>query len=234
MKRLFITGTDTGVGKTTVGCALAAAYTQLGRRVEVLKPIETGCEGLELRPADALRLAQAVGLPPNLDYAQLCPQRFALPASPEVAARAEGRAVDRAALEHALDRSRSADLLLVEGAGGLLVPIADDFDMADLAERSGAALLIVARASLGTVNHSLLTLEAARRRGLRVAGVVLNQVQPPAGPDEPTNAEAIARHGAVRVLGTLPHVMPPASDPIGPLARLAREHLDLQGLWDAL
>ena len=162
----------------------------------------------------------------------LCPNRFETPMSPEGAARAAGRAVDLDAIRAAhRTLSDGVDLMLVEGAGGLLVPIAPGYTMAEMAAELGATLLVVARASLGTINHTLLTLEVARHRGLPLAGVVLNRPQITTGPDEATNAEAIARHGAVRVFGMFPHV---PGAPLDRLTDLAEKHLDLQGLWDAL
>ncbi len=203
-RSIFVTGTDTGVGKTRVTRALVAALRRRGRRVAAMKPIETGCavDGARLVPDDGSALAAACGR--DLDL--VCPERFATPASPAAAAAREGRAVDHAAIERAYQAlAADADLLFVEGAGGLLVPIDDATNMADLAARFTAHLLIVARASLGTVNHTLLTVEAARRRGLAVAGVILNRVVAERGPDEDSNADAIARLGEVAVLGTLPH-----------------------------
>ena len=134
------------------------------------------------------------------------PYRFHLPASPEVAARAEGATIDVARIAAAYAAlAADADFTIVEGAGGLLVPVAPGLLMADLAARLGLPLLIVARASLGTVNHTLLTLEAARARGLPVAGVVLSRAVESAGADEATNPGAIARHGRVTILGVFPH-----------------------------
>lgn len=231
-RHLFITGTDTGVGKTTIGCALAGAWRRAGHRVAVLKPIETGCVTgpAGLIPDDAVQLAEAAGQEAPVEL--LCPNRFEIPTSPEAAARASGRPVDLDAIRAAhRTLAKDADLLIVEGAGGLLVPIGPRYTMAELAADLGATLLVVARASLGTINHTLLTLEVARGRGLPLAGVMLNRPLITSGPDEATNAEAIARHGAVRVFGVFPHV--PAA-PLDRLAALAEKHLDLQGLWEAL
>jgi dethiobiotin synthetase len=198
MKGLFVTATDTGVGKTWVACALARAAARRGLRVAVMKPCETG-DG-----DDGARLLDAAGRP--LDAALARPYRLHLPASPEVAARAEGVVVDLARIETAFARlTRDADFTLVEGAGGLLVPLAPGVLMADLAARLGLPLLIVARASLGTVNHALLTIEAARARNLPIAGVVMSRAVDTAGPEEPTNPEAIASYGRVPILGLFPH-----------------------------
>jgi dethiobiotin synthetase len=230
VKRVFVTGTDTGVGKTTVACALLAAYARRGHAVVAMKPCETGGGD------DALNLAAATGR--ALDPALVCPYRFPLPASPEAAAAAAGATVDVARITDAFARlTCDADLALVEGAGGLLVPLGGGRNMADLAAALALPLLIVARASLGTVNHTLLTVEAARRRGLRVAGVILSRAADTAGPDEPTNPAAIARHGDVRVLGTLPYYKSAGctnTHDFPSLASLAEQHLDLDALWAAL
>ena len=235
MRRLFVTGTDTGVGKTTVSSALAAAWHAEGHRIATLKPIETGCErGPDgLIPADALFLAMAAGEPPPPErtLAELCPNRFAMPASPEAAAAAERRSIDRAAIEAAIALRSDAELLLIEGAGGLLVPLGPGDLQADLVAALGAPLLVVARDALGTVNHTLLTLEAARHRGLRLSGVVLHATAARPGPDTATNRDAIARHGSVAVFGMLPWA---DSLDFQALADLARRHLDLEALWRAI
>jgi dethiobiotin synthetase len=166
---LFVTGTDTGVGKTVVACALIRALRAAGVDAGGMKPVETGVG--EAGPLDALALQAATGGADPLEL--VCPQRFALPAAPAVAAAAAGRAVDLASIRAAFDRLAARhDCVIAEGAGGLLVPIAKGFQMADLARELGLALLVVARSRLGTINHTLLTLEAARGRGLGMAGVV--------------------------------------------------------------
>ena len=171
MRGLFITGTDTGVGKTFVSCALARGLRAAGVDVGVMKPIETGVPAEGPEDARALRLAAGVEDPLDL----ICPVRFSLPASPEAAARAEGQTVTLAPIHDAFDSlARRHRFMLVEGAGGLLVPIDVHTDMADLARRLDLPLLLVARAGLGTVNHTRLTLEAAEARGLEVFGVVIS------------------------------------------------------------
>jgi dethiobiotin synthetase len=198
MNGLFVTATDTGVGKTWVATALARAAVRRGLRVAVMKPCETG-DG-----DDGARLLDAAGR--ALDPALVRPYQFHVPASPEVAARAEGVVVDVARIADAYLRlTRDADFTIVEGAGGLLVPVAPGVLMADVAARLGLPLLVVGRASLGTVNHTLLTLEAARARSLAVAGVVLSRAVDSSGPEEPTNPEAIASYGRVPILGLFPH-----------------------------
>ncbi len=171
MRGLFITGTDTGVGKTFVACALARGLRAAGIDVGVMKPIETGVT--PTGPEDARALQNAAGVEDPLEL--LCPVRFALPASPEAAARAEGRSVSRADLRKAFEfLAHRHEFMLVEGAGGLLVPIGPQHDMVDLARELDLPLLVVARAQLGTVNHTRLTLEVAEARGLDVFGVVIS------------------------------------------------------------
>ena len=171
MRGVFVTGTDTGVGKTVVACALVRGLRARGIDVGAMKPIETGVG--QGGPADAIALRHfAGGGDPLVD---VCPQTFPLAAAPAVAAHALGLRVDLAAIDDAWARLRARhDFLVVEGAGGLLVPIRAHFSMADLAHRMELPLLVVARAALGTINHTRLTLDAARRRGLRVAGVVIS------------------------------------------------------------
>ena len=168
-------GTDTGCGKTTVACAIARAAREAGQRVRVLKPVETGCvDGV---PADAVALAEAAGDERPLE--ELCPYRLSLPAAPEIAARQEGVDIDPDALQRAFaSAADGADLVLVEGAGGLRVPVRLGLDMAELALLFGLPLVLVARAALGTINHTLLTLEAAKLRRLRVALLVFSHVEP--------------------------------------------------------
>jgi dethiobiotin synthetase len=198
---VFVTGTDTGCGKTSVACALARSFRAAGKRVRILKPIETGCErGV---PADALALAEAAG--DDAPVERLCPYRFGTPAAPEVAARAEGTAIELAPIEAAFARARAdADLLIVEGAGGLLVPISPRLDMAGLARHLRLPILVATRAALGTINHTLLTLEAARARGLRVLGVVVSHTCAELSPADRQNLDLLIERLPVPLLGELP------------------------------
>jgi dethiobiotin synthetase len=202
MRTYFVTGTDTGVGKTFVSAGILASLRRRGVATAALKPVETGCDP---DAADGVVLRAAAGT-------ALVPHTYRLPVAPAVAARLEGRPVSVEAIRAALASLR-ADFCLVEGAGGLLVPYADDLLAADLVAALALPLLVVARASLGTINHTLLTLAEARRRGLAVAGVILNRVVADVAPDEAHNAGEIERHARVRVLGTVPHVAG-ARDPL--------------------
>lgn len=206
MNAVFISGTDTGCGKTAVGCALASAARALGLTVRVLKPVETGCREEDGRRVaqDAEALAHAAGDGAPADT--LCPYRLRLPASPLVAARAEGLSIDASTLDKAFaEASAGADLLLVEGAGGLRVKLTHELDMAGLAARLELPLLIVARATLGTYNHTQLTLEAAAARGLRTLGVVVSHTTPELSAADRHNLDGLLEDLPVPLLGELPH-----------------------------
>jgi dethiobiotin synthetase len=199
----FVTGTDTGVGKTIVAAGLLAHARARGLRTAALKPAETGCvHGV---PTDGLLLRAAAGAD-HLPIDAIVPHRYATPVAPAVAARLEGRPFSLARTRTAFAALAGADLLLVEGAGGLLSPYADYLLAADLAAALALPLLIVARAGLGTINHTLLTVAEARRRGLTVAGVILSRVSAAPDPSEATNRAEIGRRIPVPVLGTLEHV----------------------------
>lgn len=201
---LFITGTDTGVGKTYVGAMIARQLAAQGRRVGVYKPAASGCrrQGSQTVSDDALCLWEAAGRPADGDH--VCPQRFLAPLAPPVAARAEARQVDpqllRTGLRYWLDRS---DVVLVEGVGGLFSPISEKDLVADLAADFGFPLLIVSRNVLGTINQTLLTVAAARsfRTELLVVGIVLNHPAAPADDESlSTNAQELARWCPVPIL----------------------------------
>lgn len=176
---VFITGTDTGVGKTRVGAALAHLLTGRGLRVRPRKPVESGCapgpHGLV--PQDAAVLREAAGRAEPLE--RICPYRLRAPLSPERAAELEGMALDLGRLHAACVAGiESDDFLLVEGAGGFYSPVAGGALNADLAGGLGLPVLVVAADRLGTLNHALLTVEAVRLRGLALAGLILNQPAP--------------------------------------------------------
>jgi dethiobiotin synthetase len=165
---LFVTGTGTGVGKTYVGALVAGALRDAGKRVGVYKPVASGCErnGNKLISADAVALWEGAGRPGSLS--RVCPQVFAAPLAPHLAARAEGKCVDpkllRDGIQFWLD---SSEIVIVEGAGGLMSPISDDDYNADLAADFGFPLLVVAENVLGTINATLQTLITAQEKGVR-------------------------------------------------------------------
>ena len=203
MRGLFITGTDTGVGKTQIACQIVRELRAAGYRVGVFKP---ACSGAMIdttgRPRwdDVERLREAFGQSVSDD--QLCPQRFLAPLAPPVAARQEGRMVDLDAIQHGLDAWRSnCDIVIVEGAGGLLCPLTEQQAIADLAAQFGFPVLIVARLGLGTINHTLLTVAVARQRGLPLAGIVFNELLPATTDlSLDSNAEEVAARCDVPVL----------------------------------
>lgn len=175
---LFVTGTDTGVGKTFVGCALLRAWRGQGVDPMPCKPVESGCEAgpQGLRAADGETLTAAAGLPVDAT-AHVTPWRFADALAPDQAARNAGQPLYLAQLLEACEaqRGHARGPLLVEGAGGFYSPLAEDALNADLAEALGLPVLLVAEDRLGTLNACLLTVEALRHRGLTLAGLVLNR-----------------------------------------------------------
>lgn len=204
-KGIFITGTDTGVGKTHVACAIAAALVREGVDVGVMKPAETGCRRLRGRPApaDALALKQAAQSDDPLDLVNPC--RFGPPLAPAVAAELSGVRISLPRLLAAFHRlQRSHEYLIVEGAGGIMVPLTPRRTFLDLAGAMGLPVLVVARPGLGTINHTVLTVMALRSRGLTVAGFVLNESSGGAwGAAERTNPAVIERMTGLPVLGSM-------------------------------
>jgi dethiobiotin synthetase len=177
MQGYFITGTDTNVGKTVVTACLANLFKDRGENVGVMKPIETGVDPKCSSSAnsDAKFLIEATGVQDALE--DVCPYRLKTPASPYQAARIEGREIYP---EKILERFRSLQskysMMLVEGIGGLLVPITRGYNLTHLALQINLPLIIVSPIQIGILNHTLLTISIARQRGLKVAGVILNPV----------------------------------------------------------
>lgn len=196
---LFVMGTDTGVGKTLVAVALLALARRRGLHPVPFKPVETGCVG---HPEDAQALVRAAGS--DLPLGAVCPFPFRLAAAPSAAAAAENVRLDITELaERARAAAASGDFLVVEGAGGLLVPYTDRATTADLAAAVGLPLLVVARTALGTVNHTALTLREAGRARLDIAGLVLNRTTAEIGPHETGNVDLIETVTGTRALGTI-------------------------------
>ncbi len=191
---LFITGTDTGVGKTIVAAGLVRLARNAGIRAIAVKPMETGCQVRSgvLFPEDGAFLAEAAENDLSLD--ECVPFRFSLPASPARAAAMEGCGLNMADVEeHVRALTEDADLTVVEGAGGLMVPIQGRLMMIDLAQRLGYSSLLVGRTRLGTINHTLLSLHALKERGIPIAGVVLSCSESSlAGPEEEFTLDDLA------------------------------------------
>ncbi|HXG11615.1 MAG TPA: dethiobiotin synthase, partial [Gemmataceae bacterium] len=210
---MIITGTDTGVGKTVVTAGIARLLRRQGCAVRVCKPVATGASWVGGRwvSEDTIRLAEAAGIPGDLEA--VTSWTFPDPVAPPVAARRQGVTLDLAELAEAVRRChRPGAVLLVEGVGGLLCPLTERETVADLAAVLGLPLVVVARRSLGTLNHTLLTLEAAQRRGLRVAGVVVNETVPPDTLADATNVEELRRRITVPLLAVMPHQADPFAD----------------------
>ena len=210
-----MTGTDTGVGKTVVACALARLAADRGHRLIPFKPVETGCAP---DPLDARALWEAARRPVPRDAVCLYP--LALPAAPAVAATFANQVIDLDAIELRADQLQSAgDALIIEGAGGLLVPYRDAMTTADLARQLGLPLLVIARSALGTINHTALTLLEIRRRQHPLAGLILVETTTD-GNDPNENSNQITVLTGITSLGTVPH-LPPDADADRKAAALA-------------
>jgi dethiobiotin synthetase len=198
---IFITGTDTGVGKTHVTALLLVELRRRGVRAAAFKPIACGRGGRN----DA-RIYRAL-MENEISLDTINPVRLRLPLAPSVAAKLEGRGMDLRKVFISYKRLVAKyEVVLVEGAGGLMVPILENYFVADLAKALKLPLLVVARLGLGTINHSLLTVQQARGRGLKVAGIVLNDmVGRKRGLAERTNIEVVPALCRVPLLGVVPH-----------------------------
>jgi dethiobiotin synthetase len=204
---VFITGTDTGVGKTFFACGLAALLKESGYKVGVMKPAETGCDQAEgkLMPQDAAALKEASGC--DLPLETVCPYRFREPLAPSVAAEREGVRIDIDRLMGVYSEISAAhDITIVEGAGGLMVPLLPSYTYADFAKVLKLSLIVVAANKLGMINHLLLTLEHASCKGLSVLGYVLNQIENQPSLAAETNREALVSLTGVPCMGELPYI----------------------------
>jgi dethiobiotin synthetase len=202
----FITGTDTGVGKTVVTAALARCLSRRGPCVGVMKPVETGQPDGHAAASDAERLRAASGASDPLEV--VSPYRFPQPLAPLAAARLAGAEINPDHIRGCFEElARRHSTVLVEGIGGGLVPLSKDCDTRELIARLNLPCLVVGRASLGGVNHALLTVEALRRRRIELVGIVLNS---PAEPDRDSTqvestVELVRELAGIRVFGPLPH-----------------------------
>jgi len=199
---VFVTGTGTEVGKTVVAAVLARTLAAEGKRVAVFKPAVTGLE--EEGETDHALLRRASGSSQSDE--EIAPYRYDPPASPHLAAAWAGEEIDPERLRQgARTAAANADAIICEGVGGLLVPLSPTYLVRDLAADLGYPLVVVARPGLGTINHTLLTLECARAGGLDVAAVVLNPWPPSPSEIEQSNRETIAALADIPVR-TLPHL----------------------------
>lgn len=198
MASLFVTGTGTAVGKTVVACALAHGLKTSGSSVAVFKPVVTGLAEAGASGADHERLRSAAGSAQS--DGEIAPYRYDQPASPHLAAERLGDSIDPGRLLDGARRARlAAEHLICEGVGGLMVPLGPDYLVRDFARDLALPVVIVAPPGLGTINHTLLTVAAARAAGLEVALIVLTPWPDRPGPIEESNAATIERLAAVRV-----------------------------------
>jgi dethiobiotin synthetase len=232
MRGLFITGTDTGIGKTLVAGGLARVLADRGESVGVMKPVETGCPK-EGWPPDADFLRRCARVDDSMDT--IVPERFSAALAPLVAAERERREVDIERIRTSFGRlAEKYERLIVEGAGGISVPLTRNVDYAVLAGLLGLRVLVVARPGLGTLNHTFLTVHYAQCRGLTVIGVVVSGFDPKTDDlAEQTNPETIETLCGVPVLGLVPRIED-TDIPKGAAQAVDRGvHLDrLLGAWE--
>ncbi|MBT3606276.1 MAG: dethiobiotin synthase [Candidatus Latescibacteria bacterium] len=223
---IFITGTDTEIGKTAITAGLASVLKQQDHNVGVMKPVAAGSR------ADAIILQTSAGVSDTLE--EINPIFLNNPLSPNVAAQIESKTLDIDHIRTTYNQLKNRhNLMLVEGVGGLLVPILDHFSVADLIAQLNLPILIVARAALGTINHTLLTIEAAKSRNLEILGVIYNTLSPtPNNTAAQTSPDIITRISNVPSLGTIPYAPDVDIDKnhLGSLPQLIKKHIHLQPL----
>ena len=219
-KGFFVTGTDTGVGKTIITAALIKAAHILGFKACGMKPIETGCKRAENRrqqtanregnnsliPSDGTFLREITGTGESIDL--ITPIRFENPLAPLPASEIEDKPIDLDKIKTAYkELSSRYDIIIVEGIGGLLVPILRDYFVVDLARDFGLPIIVVSKPGLGTINHTMLTVNYAIKEGFDVAGIIINYIRPPENTlAENTNPEIIRRLSPVPVIGIFPYL----------------------------
>ncbi len=228
MQGIFVTGTDTGVGKTLVAGALAAAARHTGARVGVFKPCESGCGRPDgsMQAGDAAFLKRMSGSPAALE--QICPYRLRDPLAPAVAAEREHVSISTVRLEEIFRQLRGGcDIMIAEGAGGLLVPMADGVLTLDIIRLLELPVLVVARLSLGTINHCLLTVRQLQAAGVPLTGIVFSQAQKQTTAVEKTNPAVLQRYTDAPLLGCLPFLSQEQQENPEELARIALDSLEM-------
>jgi len=203
---LFFAGTDTEVGKTFVASLAVKELCHSGLRVGVYKPVASGCTVVDGRlvSADAISLWNATGR--TVDFDAICPQRFSAPLAPQVAARRAGQTVDEDSLLRGLATvSIDRDIVVVEGAGGLMSPLSDNYLNSTLARKMNADVVIIAANRLGVIHQVLATVTAAGAFHLPVVGIILNQVVSDGDESVEENANIIANFTDVPILGQITH-----------------------------
>lgn len=234
---VFIIGTDTGVGKTLIAAGLVVALQEQGIDVGVMKPLESGAPCFEsaLIPRDAFYLKEIAGVQDDLDL--INPYCFQAPLAPGVAAEKEGVEVDLQRIKSLYEELKGRhQFMVVEGAGGMLVPVAQGVLLPELIRLLNLPVLLVARSALGTINHSLLTLSYCQQEGLEVKGLVINKTNPDADPAEASNPRVIAQFSTVPFLGSFPHLRDYAGVKGNRafLAEVFTQHIDVKKLLKQL
>ena len=199
----FITGTGTGVGKTVITAGIAGHFLSNGKNVSIMKPVQTGT-GKSVSDLETVN-AIVPGITP-LPKLLASPYSFSLPASPLLAAKSENREINPKTILKAFNDVSSRpdiDVLLVEGAGGLLVPLTEEFLMIDLISQMDIPAILVSTAGLGTVNHTLLSIEAMKKRNLKIAGIVINKMPMNPGAVEKDNVKTIEQMGGIPVIAVI-------------------------------
>lgn len=204
----FVTGTDTGIGKTVVAGALIMALRAKGINACGMKPVETGCKRINgtLIPSDGTFLKQIARMDDPIEH--ITPFCFETPAAPSVASEIEKGDIDiRLIKERFQNLQKKYQPVIVEGVGGLLVPIKNDYFVIDLVRELALPLIVVSRPSLGTINHTLLTVNYALKEGIKVAGIIINfSNRPENTAAEKTNPAVIRKLSPVPVIGTFPYL----------------------------
>lgn len=223
---LCIVGTDTGVGKTVVGASLCALLRSVGLKVGVFKPAESGClDGNVFEPSDAVLLKKSSGCLEPLET--IVPYRLSLPLSPAEASALENVEISQEVLFEKLSfLSKAYDFVLMEGAGGLLVPFARTWCFADFLEVSSPHVVVVGRSTLGTVNHTLLTLNELHRRQIPVSGFVLNRLSATVSIEEKSNPSSIETFTESPFLGFFPFISEKTLLQQDAICSIVKENLD--------
>ncbi|OIO38983.1 MAG: dethiobiotin synthase [Candidatus Omnitrophica bacterium CG1_02_49_10] len=229
-KGIFITATDTGVGKTVIAGAIASALKSAGADVGVMKPVATGGK---VSP-DALFLMRCVDCKDPMELVN--PVCLEPPLSPNVAAKISGIPIELELIWSAWkELLKRHEFIVVEGIGGIKVPIKDDFFVTDMIRRMDLAAIIVSRPSLGTINHTLLTIDAARSNGIEVAGVIFNGYKEgETGIAEETNPDVIRDIAGVKILGRVPYLSKVSVDSgdVGDIMDLRGRYMDMKSIFD--
>jgi dethiobiotin synthetase len=234
---VFITGTDTEVGKTLIAAGLVVTLQDQGIDVGVMKPLESGAPSFESAPIpkDAFYLKEISGIQDDLDL--INPYCFQAPLAPGVAAEREGVEVDLQRIKGAYEELKGRHtFMVVEGAGGLMVPIAKETLLPELIKLLDLPLLVVTRSSLGTINHTLLSLAYCQQEGLDVVGLIISKSTPHVDPAEDSNSQLIAQFSKAPLLGAFPYLRDYAGVKGNRdfLAQLFTQHIDMEGLLKGL